>query len=145
LAYKEFKQLAMQVINKYVSTSLPKRWQEALAFGKKEKADSYWIRDSEDVVNIVWLNSDGIRDITWHPSSAESMFNFVPLKSIVSFEVRERANAGKSLNVTGDFIIRVIQGGEHGDLWWVAENEESKQRLHAFLASVLKSYAKAMH
>jgi hypothetical protein len=135
----------MQVVNKYDSTSLPKRWQEAVTFGQGEIAQSYWIRDSEDAVNIVWLNSDGIRDITWHPASGESMFNFVPLRSIVTFEVREKTNiAVQYLNVTGNFVVRVIQGGPHGDIWWIAENEESAQRLHTFLTSVLKSYAKAM-
>jgi len=145
LADKDFKLIATQVINKYQASDLSKRWQEAISFGQKEKAQSYWIRDSKDAVNIVWLNSDGIRDITWYPRSAETIFNFVPLKSIISFEIRERADiVRQSLNVGGDFVVRVIQGGEHGHLWWVAENEESKQRLHTFLTSVLKRYAKAV-
>jgi len=134
----------MQIIEKYSSATLSRRWQEACSFGQKERAQSYWIRDSKDVVNIVWLNSDGIRDITLSPSSDESLFNFVPLKSITTFEIHEKKDVMLSrLQVKGDFVVKVIIGaGQRGNIWWVAENEISATRLRAFLASVLASYAK---
>jgi hypothetical protein len=142
---ESFEQVVKSILAKYKDKPLVSRWQEAIAFGKGEKAESYWIRDSEDVVNIVWLNPDGIRDITWHPPSNESMFNFVPLKSIITFEVREKENIGPQLlHVTGNFLVHVVVGTRPGDLWWVAQNEESKQQLHAFLTSVMNRYTKAV-
>lgn len=143
---ESFEQAVKSILAKYKDKPLVSRWQEAIAFGKGIRADTYWIRDSKDVVNIVWLNSDGIRDITWHTPSGESMFNFLPLKSIVTFTVREKKNiAIHLLKVTGNFMVHVISRATYGDLWWVAENEESRQRLHAFLSAVLKKYAKAIH
>lgn len=135
---KSFKSAVTQVLDKYQHTSLSKRWQDAISFGEREGAQSYWIRDSEDVVNIVWLCSDGIRDITWSPRTNETMFNYVPLKNILTIETREMINVARQHpGVTGDFAVRVILGGQHGDLWWVAENEDTKQRLRNFLTSVL--------
>jgi hypothetical protein len=121
---ENFEQATKSILAKYKDAALAARWQEAVAFGEGMKAHSYWIRDSEDVLNIVWLNSDGIRDITWHSPSRESMFNFVPLKSILTFEVREREDvAAQLLHVTGNFLVHVIIRGTRGDIWWVAENE----------------------
>lgn len=145
---ESFEQATKPKLAKYRDTTLVMRWQEAIAFGEGIKAHSYWIRDSEDVVNIVWLNSDGIRDIVLHTPSNESMFNFVPLKSIVTIEVRDKENiAEQLLNVTGDYVIHVIVTGIRagGDIWWVAENDESKQKLSSFLTSVFESYSKAIH
>jgi hypothetical protein len=146
LVNKDFKRIAMQILNKYPSSDLSKRWQEAVSFGEKDIAQSYWIRDSEDVVNIVWLNSDGIRDIAWSRTSNETMFNYIPLKNILTFEIREMLNiAIKRPGVVGNYLVRVIQSGGSGDLWWVAENEESMQRLRDFLASVLTIYSDTLH
>jgi hypothetical protein len=139
---ENFEQEVKAILAKYKDEVLAERWQEAIAFGEGMKARSYWIRDSEDVVNIVWLNSDGIRDITWDSPTGESMFNFLPLKNILTFEVHEKENIAQFLQVAGNFLIHVVVTGRRGDLWWVAENEESKQRLHAFFASVLGSYKK---
>lgn len=142
---KNFEQVTNPILAKYKDIALVARWREAIAFGEGIKADSYWIRDSEDVVNIVWLNSDGIRDITWHSPSGESMFNFVPLKNVLTFELHERENIVEELlNVSGNLLIHVIVTGRRGDLWWVAENKESEQRLRTFFASVLERYIKAI-
>ncbi len=144
---KSLKEAINPILIKYKDTPLVSRWQEAIAFGEGEKASSYWIRDTEDVVNIVWLNKNGIRDITWSPSNAECMLNYVPLRNIVTFEVREKDDVGRLLvNVKGSYVVHVIplSGaglGELGPLWWVAENEESKQRLQAFLSVVLEDYS----
>lgn len=142
---ESFERATKSILAKYKDTALVMMWQEAIAFGEGIKANSYWIRDSEDVVNIVWLNFDGIRDITLHTPSRESMFNFVPLKSIVTVEIRDQENIAKQLlDVEGNYAVHVIITGTRGDIWWVAENEESKQQLNSFLTSVLESYSKAI-
>jgi len=139
---KSFEQATKSTLAKYEATPLVMRWEEAIAFGEGIKADSYWIRDSKDLVNIVWLNSDGIRDITLDTLSSESMFNFVPLKSILTIEVRQQENIAKQLlKVEGSYVVHVIVTGTGGDVWWVAENEESRRRLNSFLTSVLGSYS----
>lgn len=145
---ENFEQTAKSILIKYKDTALVVRWQEAIAFGEGIKAHSYWIRDSKDVVNIVWLNSDGIRDIALHMPSGESTFSFVPLKSIVTVETRDKKDVAREiLNVAGDYVVHVIITGKlgGGDIWWVAESEESKQRLNSFLTSVFEGYSKVSH
>ena len=142
---KSFERATKLTLAEYQNTELTMRWQEAIAFGEGAKAQSYWIRDSGDVVNIVWLNSDGIRDITLLMPSHESMFNFVPLKCIVTIEVRETGNVVKqTLGVEGNYAVHVIVTGARGDIWWVAENEDSRRRLNSFLTSVLENYSNVL-
>jgi hypothetical protein len=142
---ESFEQATKLTLAKYKGTPLVMRWEEAIAFGEGIKAHSYWIRDSKDLVNIVWLNSDGIRDITLDTLSSESMFNFVPLKSIRTIEVRHKENIAKQLlKVEGSYVIHVIITGTSGDIWWVAENDESQLRLESFLTTVFESYSKTV-
>lgn len=142
---KNFEQATKLILAKYQSTELVMRWREAIAFGEGIEAQSYWIRDSKDVVNIVWLNSDGIRDITLLMLPRESMFNFVPLKNIATIEVRETEGVAKqTLGIEGNYAVHVVVTGTRGDIWWVAENEECKQQLNSFLSSLLESYSKAI-
>jgi len=134
------------IIAKYQMTSIKNRWEEATTFGAQTKALAYWIRDSEDVVNIVWLNSDGIRDITWFPSLEQSIFNFLPLRSIASFEVREGKDLARlyGFPVAGGLLIRVFCLAPLGNLTWVADTEKQAQDLHAFARQVFTAYANVM-
>ena len=139
----EFEGLASAVLTKHKDTPLRERWEDATSFGGRVKVLAFWIRDSEDVVNIVWLCPDGIRDITWYPTSNESTFNFLPLSSIMTVEVREGDGVAKVLgyNVNGDFVVRVFHTAiREVTLVWVAETEEQKRDLRAFLPSVLTAY-----
>ena len=90
------------ILSKYSETTLAARWREATSFGAGSDFLAFWVRDSGYVVNIVWLNSDGIRDITLlmyaeeaqtdnegangevpeHAHYNESMFNFLPLSNM---------------------------------------------------------------
>ena len=142
----EFESLASAVLTKHKDTSLRKRWEDAISFGGRVKVLAFWIRDSEDVVNIVWLSPDGIRDITWFPQSDLSTFSFLMLPSIVSVEVRESANVAKALgyDVSGELVVRVFSAIKEGTLGWVAETEEHKRDLRAFLSKVLTVYTTAV-
>ena len=142
MARSKFYQTVTKILSKYENTTLPNRWDEAISFGQGVKADSFWIRDSEDVVNIVWLNSDGIRDITRVPDG-ESMFNFVLLDRIATFEVRERENIGAAFpfSVAGHLLVRLILNSSAGHLYWVANTKNEAKKLKQFLAAVLSSYA----
>ena len=143
---ENFEKLASKVLVKYKDTSLQARWEDAVSFGEGAKALSFWVRDSEDVVDIVWLCLDGIRDITWLPQSNQSIFNFLPLSSIVTIEVRETAGIAKALgyDVNGDFVVRVFHTAiKEATLAWVAETTKQKRDLRAFLSNVCTSYLNA--
>ncbi len=133
---REFRSVVQDLLKKYDRTPLLARWREAISFGAGMEETAYWIRDSGNVTNIVWLNPDGIRDITLvrysvpaeelsdkgkgseedsqidteNPDSTESMFNFIPLRNISSVEVREAPNVAfqMGLGVSGDKLVHVI-------------------------------------
>lgn len=132
-----FEGLANAVLEKHKDTPLRERWEEAISFGEGAKATAFWIRDSEDVVNIVWLCFDGIRDITWLPEPDQSIFNFLPLYSISAIEVREADGVARvfGYGVNGNFMVRVFPESV-GKMAWIAETEEQKRDLRAFLSNV---------
>ena len=161
----EFQRIVEPVLNRYRDTPLFARWQEATAFGAEANATAFWIRDSADVVNIVWLNSDGIRDLTFvhftiyeavetddddepegQPSTQEhqeAMFNFVPLGSIVTFEVREGEDvAGQfRLGVRGHLLVHVVlHSAPIGNIYWVADSQAEAESLRSFVSAVLSAY-----
>lgn len=139
----KFEKLVNAVLTKYEDTSLRAKWEDATSFGEQAKALSYWIRDSKDVVNIVWLCLDGIRDITWFPSPNQSIFNFLPLSSIITVEVRESANVARVLgyDVKGDLAVQVFNAAtKETTLVWVAATKTQKRNLRAFLSNVLTAY-----
>lgn len=174
----EFRLIVQRLLGKYDGTPLQARWQEAISFGAGIAASDYWIRDSDNVVNIVWLNSDGIRDVAmvimpvpseqlwdaddedeeeYHDEGEdddddgdyqdlieyrEAMFNFVPLKSIASFEVREGNGIARQygLAVSGDKLVNVILNTSVGHLYWVANSGDEIEHLDRFFQSVLTAY-----
>ena len=178
----EFRLVAQGLLNKYDGTPLLSRWQEAISFGAGLEATDFWIRDSGNIVNIVWLNSDGIRDITMiyglsvpadivdeeesstdveldfdeegHDESdsqdsndvpTESMFNFMPLRSINSVEVREGQHVALRMGIgaSGNKLVHLIPNvgaGNIGHLYWVADSPSEAAELEHFLTSVLSAY-----
>ena len=160
----QFEEVVRILLEKYEGTTINARWNEATSFGGGGRADAYWIRDSGYLVNIVWLNEDGIRDITLlrYPrempideSSSEildaeydeSMFNYLPLTSIASFEVREGENVAHQfgLGVMGHKMVHVITNGPRGNLYWVAETEKESGDLDDFLYRVFSQYVHVLN
>lgn len=139
---ESFETIVNHILREYHQWPLSNRWNEAISFGAGADAGAYWIRDSEGLVNIVWLNRDGIRDITLVLSTQESMFNFLPLTSIVAFEIREADNAPEfySLGVKGNYVAHVIHPGRRGHLYWVANTPEETDQLRSFVTAVFDAY-----
>jgi len=142
LTNASFESLVKTILDKYKSTTLSNRWQEAISFGAGAQANAFWIRDSADVVNIVWLNSDGIRDITYLLTPVQTMFNFIPLKNITTFEVREAPEMASlyGLGVEGHMLVHLIVPSPYGHLYWVAHTDKEANNLKSFLNAVLTAY-----
>ena len=141
----KFIKVVERVLAKYQDTPLRDRWEEAVSFGTQANAVAYWVRDSEDVVNIVWLSPNSIRDITWFPSGL-AVFSFLPLRSIAAIEVRESPDIAKlyGYTVTGNLMIRVFCTTDSGDLVWVAATKQHAQKLRAFAQQVFTAYTTAV-
>ncbi len=148
---RDFSIAIQQVLRKYDGTPLLDRWAEATSFGAGEVATNYWIRDSGGLVNAVWINDDGVRDIALLVpadtselgSYGESMFNFLPFSSIVAVEVRERPNIAleMGLPVPGDKLVQVItKTAPIGTLWWIANSTNELTELDIFLQSVYSEF-----
>jgi len=146
LSNKEFEEVAEAILVKYETTPLRKRWEEAISFGTGASAIAYWVRDSEDVVNIVWLSPSGIRDITWFPTLNQSTFNFLPLRSIAALEVREGPDIAKRFGfpVKGNLLIRVFCVANSGHLVWASDTEQQQRDLRAFVHQVFTAYVTAV-
>lgn len=146
MSNKEFKEVAGAILTKYKGTSLQKRWKEAISFGTGANAIAYWIRDSEDVVNIVWLSPNSIRDITWFPQLNQTLFNFLPLRNIASIEVREGIEIAKRFGylVKGNLIVRVFCVASSGNIAWVSDTKQHERDLRAFADQVYKAYVTAI-
>jgi|GEM_PF-5373654 len=142
-----FARIAQDLLSRHQATSLYDRWKEAISFGEGAKATHFYVHEATDVVNIIWLNGDGIRDITFlpkneeEPEPAQAMFNFVPLTSIVTLEVREAPNIAQLLiGVDGDIIVQVIvPSSPIGQLYWVALGQQETAELKRFLTAVLSA------
>ena len=146
MSNKKFEEVAEAILTKYETVSLRKRWEEATSFGTRASAIAYWIRDSEDVVNIVWLSPNSIRDITWFPQLNQSTFNFLPLRNIASFEIREGVEIAKRSGylVKGNLIIRIFCVANSGHLAWVPDTKQQERDLRAFTNQVFKAYLTAI-
>ena len=153
---QQFKEVAEQLLAEFEGTPFEDRWREAISFGLGAEANAYWVRHAEDVVNVVWLNGDGIRDITYvlpvvgesdenAQKPAESVLNFLPLRSIAALEIRQRPNVAPSfgLPVSGDKLVHVVVKAPAGSLYWVASNPSEAEMLDAFTQAVLTQYTDA--
>jgi len=144
----KFERTVREILRKYPQSPLAKRWEDATSFGKGASAKAFFVHDAPDSVNVIWLNSDGIRDIVWLPSkseegaagdSTESMFNFIPLRSVVTLELREAAHITKAIGllVDADLVVSVILASSPvGQTFWVSSSAERPQ-FRAFLKAVL--------
>lgn len=128
------------ILEKYRTTPLVERWREAISFGSGVHASAYWIRDSADAVNVVWIASDGIRDITLVPGPPTfSMFDFLPKRSISSIGTREAENAGRNFRfpASGDFLVLIFTTSDNARIGLVADTEDQKHALKAFAQQIM--------
>ena len=146
----DFRLSIQSLLSKYDGTPLQSRWQEAISFGSGFAASDFWIRDSDDVVNIVWINGDGIRDIGMirYPASSEdatpffeAALTFVPLRSIASVDVREGQDIARRARfpASGNKMALVTLTAPRGHLYWIANLQSETEKLSGFVSSVLSA------
>ena len=145
----QFKSSVAKLISKHSDPSLVNRWNEATSFGEGANATDCWIRESSELLNIVWLNNDGIRDIAMllddKGAPAEpANWTFVKKSAISGFQVREGKDVVNTydLHVTGTTLVHVIATGSINlcNLFWIANTPEETNQLQRFLRSVLTWY-----
>lgn len=137
---KSFRAVVEAVLNRYRQTSLATRWKEATLSEPELRPLAFWVRESDDLVNIVWLTPHDIRDITWYPDREMSTFSFARLSAITGLEVREVADAAKKLGltVTGHYVVNVHTYSGGGGFVWVAGNEKEVTELQEFVGQSMK-------
>jgi hypothetical protein len=138
---QDFTALVNAIISRNPDTSLSDRWEEAQAIDPNPTPPAYWIRESEDVINIVWLTVRGIIDITWMPTSQTGTFNYLQLSSVMEVEIRQapRLSQQMGLSVSGDLVVRVRTPSHQSGLIWVASADPHNVRtLRDFTGQVLK-------
>ena len=130
-----FKEIVETILKRYRQTSLISRWEEATSSDPDPKPIAFWIRESSDLVNIVWLTRYDIRDITLFREDGESTFNLLRYSAISGFQVREYKDVAKSygLKVSGDNLVQVHSYVKEGNLFWVASNVRETAELRKFL------------
>jgi len=136
-----FRALVEQILDRYRQTTLITRWEEATASDPDPKPLAFWMRESDDLVNIVWLNRSGVWDITWYPDREMTTFNFARISAIIGFEVREAADAAEqfSLTVAGHYVVNVYVGaGRGGGFIWAAKDGKEAAALRVFVGQLSK-------
>ena len=136
-----FRELVESIISRHPDAHLAERWGEATSLDPNPIPLAFWTRESEDLINIVWLTDHDIRDITWVPARALSTLNVFRLPMITAIEVRLAPEAANKLGfpVVGDFVILVHSPSQRGGLVWVATNDdESVNKLRDFVGRVIE-------
>jgi hypothetical protein len=142
LSNKDFKSIVQNILAKHNIALLDEMWEQAISLEPEVNIIDYWIRDSNDVIDIVWLTPLDIRGITWFPVPAQSVFNYVPLRNILSFEVRRLENVAHyyGYNVRGNLLITAFCQAQPSNLRWVADTKKQTNELERFFLSVLATY-----
>ena len=135
-----------QLRAKYADTSYPSRLDDAQSLADAlEGSPLFFVRDTEEVANVVWLQDGIIFDVTWFPEADPSTVNIRALRDVVAFEVREAPNVVRTIyeTVGGDFIVKVVAPDQLGSLYWAASAGAEADALQAFFQQVLRAYASA--
>jgi len=136
-----FRDVAEQILNRYQQTSFINRWNEAIATDQDSKPLAFWTRESDDIVNIVWLTRNHIKDITWFPKRGMSTFNFLQVSDIQGIEVREKTDIAVEfgLGITGSYVVDVHASSQRAGVVWVASNKREIDELSQFLGQLLRT------
>lgn len=135
-----FRNVVEAIQSRYSQTPLIQRWKEATSSDPDPKPLAFWMRESNDLVNIVWVTRRDIKDITWFPLRKESSFSLILRSSIVGVEIFEEEGVATKfgLEVSGDYLVRVDVSAEHGTLYWIASNAKEAAELGQFVGQVVK-------
>ena len=137
---KSFLKVVEAVLNRHRNTPVVARWEESKPSDEAFEPVAFWIRESADLVNIVWLTGQNIRDISWFPNENRSTFDITRISALTGFEVREEKYAAKKsgCNVEGDYIVDVFVTSTRGGFLWVASNAKEKSTLQDFIKQLEK-------
>lgn len=128
---------------KYRGTLLIDRLDDASSMSAIENASASWIRDSEEVVNAVWLEGGRLFDVTWVPTAEQSMVNILPLSQVLGFELREASGLVSAMlpGMTGNVLARVWAQSTGATLLWAASSPEEIISLRGFVKAVVAAQA----
>ena len=141
---QDFVATMQAIISRHPDTLLADRWEEAQSVDIAP--DAFWIRESDDLIDIVWLSQHGLADITWFPGSQTGTFNYLPLSSIVDVEIRQGPNQAvqMGLSVSGDLVVAIRASSKPAGLVWVASDDRQNiAELRDFIGQVLKRVAQS--
>ncbi len=141
---QEFRVRVEEVLKQRGFQSLSDRWQEAIKTSPEIEDDAFWIRDSDDLINIIWLTPQDIRDITYYPDRDLSSFNLLAINHIVGIAVREGPQATTAMGSTilGNYMISANAVSSSASLYWVASSDLQKTELQRFLFLLLQRMSK---
>ena len=139
-----FRELIDQLVARHADTTLGERWEDAQRVDPELKPRAFWIRETTDLINAVWLIHDGVFDITWFPTRMMSTMSFLSLSDIVGIEIKQAPGtaAATGVPVEGDLAVTVTATAQRAGLYWVAD-ASSSDALRAFTAEVLDAYRTA--
>ena len=139
---QDFRSIVEDILAKHDLAGLNRMCEQVIALEPEVNIVAYWIRDSNDVINIVWLTPLGIYDISWFPTPDQSAFNYVPLRNFLSFEVRRLKDVSQYFGhkVKGDVIVVAYCQPHSPNLLWVADTKKQTNELEGFFSHVFASY-----
>lgn len=141
---QDFAATVEAIISRHPDALLAHQWEEAQAVDPNPAPDTSWIRETDDLINVVWLTQRGIIDITWLPLTQTGTFSFVRLSSMVGIEVHEGPNVlqGMGLTVSGNTVATVHTSSHQAGLVWVASDDAANtSELRDFTVQVIKRIA----
>jgi hypothetical protein len=101
--------------------------------------ETFWLRETGDLVNIVGLGAGVIYDLSWQPHRTITQTIILKTSAIVSIETRASEDAAITLGlgVTGPIAVVVHVAADRGGVVWVAD-DESLPGLQEFIRSVAR-------
>ncbi len=136
----EFKSRIDALASGLADSNFAQRWEDTQRFGSKLEPSAFWIRQTEDIVNVAWIEEGVVFDISWYPERGLSTVAFLPLSNIAGMEFREALNAAATfhLPVSGEFIVSVHGSDARASLIWAASGENAEE-LRAFALAVARA------
>ena len=132
-----------RLIAQYEVPPLQAQLQQVLNVGAGLEAQAFWLRESEDLVNIVALGTRFIWDVSWQPKFNMCQAVILRLSHVVSVETRDSQDAALSLglSVSGNLAVVVHVMSDRGGVVWAAHNDDSASSLRRFTEQVLRILA----
>ncbi len=127
---------------KYATTPFLARLEEADQLAVIETASAYFVRDTDEVANAVWITGGVIYDATWLPGSDQATLHILAVGQVTGLEIRGRPDVVRELygSVGGDLLIRVMSPASESTLYWGADSGEEAESLRAFFIEVSRAY-----